>query len=334
MIASKSLYPASDVSLRTLPISRQQFLVGAAAMAAAAFAGAPAAATSAQGTDIHPVEIAPGVFVATGAHGVYAPANGGDISNKGFIIGDTAVAVVDTGGTARVGLELLRAIRALTDRPVGYVINTHMHPDHVLGNAAFRGEGVQFVGHHKLAAALSARAERYLSYNRDALGAEAFESTEIVLPTQPIETVTTIDLGGRQLRLEPHRTAHTDNDLTIRDSKTDVAFLGDLIFAGHVPTLDGSIRGWLTVLGEMGAKPARKIVPGHGPAAMDWQPAATPVIRYLDAVASDVRQAIKAGRTMRETIATAAQSERGAWELFDEFHGRNVSAAFAELEWE
>lgn len=279
-------------------------------------------------------EIAGGVFVHRGVHGVYTPENIGDISNCGFIVGRDAVAVIDTGGTALFGARLREAVRTVTNRPIGYVINTHMHPDHVLGNAAFRSDNTAFVGHHKLAAALAARAERYLAYNRAEVGEAGFAGTEIVLPTQAVETTRDIDLGGRVITLEAQRTAHTDNDLTVRDHATGTVFMGDLVFAEHVPTIDGSIRGWIALLEGLSKVPAARIVPGHGPVQMPWPSAAEPLQRYLDAVARDVRKAIRDGRTLSEAVASAAQEERGHWELFDRYHARNVSAAFAELEWE
>lgn len=289
-----------------------------------------AAAKTAEGV----AEVAPGIFVHRGRHGVYTPENAGDICNTGFVIGTDAVAVIDTGGTARLGSTLREQIRALTDRPIRFVVNTHMHPDHVLGNAAFRADRPQFVGHHKLAAALSARAERYLAYNKTAVGDDLFAGTEIVLPTLPVAQRIEIDLGGRQLILEPRPTAHTDNDLTVFCQTTGTLFTGDLVFSGHVPTLDGSLRGWIALLARLAGEPVARIVPGHGPATMDWPAAAAPIQRYLDAVAAGVRQAIRQGHTMSAAIATVAQDERARWELFDEFHGRNISAAFAELEWE
>jgi quinoprotein relay system zinc metallohydrolase 2 len=279
-------------------------------------------------------EIAPGVYVHQGHHALFSPENGGDISNAGFIVGHEAVAVVDTGGSAHVGAALRAAIRAVTDLPIRYVINTHMHPDHVFGNAAFADDAPAFVGHAKLARGLAARSERYLAINKELMGEAAFAGTRIILPTVVVEDRMTIDLGGRTIELEAEKTAHTDNDVIVRDTATGTVFLGDLLFSEHVPTLDGSIRGWLALMERLTAVPAQRVVPGHGPPSMPWPDAAKPLQRYLNTVATDVRRLIKENRTLSEATETAGLSEKDAWLLFEDYHKRNVSAAFAELEWE
>jgi quinoprotein relay system zinc metallohydrolase 2 len=222
----------------------------------------------------------------------------------------------------------------VTDKPIRYVINTHMHPDHVFGNAAFKEDNPTFVGHYKLARGLGSRAERYLAINKQMLGEEAFEGIEIIVPTLAVEDSLKLDLGGRTLVLETQATAHTDNDLTVTDTATDTLFLGDLLFSAHVPTLDGSITGWLALIDELGRREAARVVPGHGPHAMALPEALQPEQRYLAAITADVRQLIKDGKTLEEAIRTAGFSERDAWKLFDQYHVRNVTAAFAELEWE
>lgn len=314
-----------------MTLDRRRLVVTAAAFVAAPRLRVLAAPTP---STLALAEIAPGVHVHRGRHALFAPDNAGDIANTGFIIGREAVAVVDTGGSASVGKALLAAIRSVTSLPVRYVINTHMHPDHVLGNAAFRGEGVAFVAHHKMARGLAARAERYLAVNRGLLGEEAFAGTEIVLPTLAIQARHELDLGGRRLVLEPRPTAHTDNDLTVRDEASGTLFMGDLLFAEHVPTIDGSIRGWLTLLEGLEGESAARVVPGHGPPALTWPEAARPLKRYLGAVADDVRRMIKDGRPLAEASLSAAASEAQHWQMFADYHARNVSAAFAELEWE
>ena len=279
-------------------------------------------------------EIAPGVFVHQGRYEIQSPENRGDMANASFVVGSEAVAVIDTLGSAILGRELRDAIRAVTDKPVRYVINTHMHPDHVFGNAAFKEDAPAFVGHHKLARGLASRADRYLAINKQMLGEEAFQGIEIVLPTVAVEDSLTLDLGGRSLVCETQRTAHTDNDLTITDTATDTLFLGDLLFSVHVPTLDGSIKGWLALLDELSRRQAARVVPGHGPHAMELPEALEPEQHYLAAIAADVRKLIKDGKTLEDATKIAGFSERDAWKLFDQYHVRNVTAAFAELEWE
>src|SRR3954464_9426787 len=98
-----------------------------------------AAATSGLGADRPaplPVrEIAEGVFVYEAPYALASPRNTGAIANAGFIVGEHCVAVIDTEGSYLAGRSLLAAIEARTALPLCYVINTHFHPDHVLGNA-------------------------------------------------------------------------------------------------------------------------------------------------------------------------------------------------------
>src|ERR1700757_3203002 len=107
-------------------------------------------------------EIAPGVFVHNGVHEEASAANEDAIANIGFIIGYEAVAVIDPGGSFVEGSALRAAIRAHTDRPIRYVILTHVHPDHILGAAVFRDDHPDFIGHAKLPGPLARRGDYYL----------------------------------------------------------------------------------------------------------------------------------------------------------------------------
>jgi quinoprotein relay system zinc metallohydrolase 2 len=278
-------------------------------------------------------EVAAGIYVHAGVHEEPAAANRGDVANIGFIVGERCVAVIDTGASLAVGQSLRAAVRAVTPLAVCFVINTHVHPDHILGNAAFREDHPTFVGHAKLPAAMAAKGPIYQRALVREIGSAA-EGSDLIAPGQTVVERSELDLGGRILELRAWKTAHTDNDLTVFDRATGTLWLSDLLFAERIPVLDGSIRGWLAAIAELSALPARHVVPGHGSLNLPWPQALAPQQVYLATLAADIRRALTEGQTLARTVETAAAAERGKWLLFDKYNRRNAAAAYAELEWE
>jgi quinoprotein relay system zinc metallohydrolase 2 len=278
-------------------------------------------------------KIAPGVYVHHGAHKDLAPHYGGDICNISFVVGEKGVAVIDTGGSPVVGSQLRKAIRKVTKKPILYVINTHVHPDHALGNAAFKQDHPIFVGHSKLSDTMAQRKEIYLRNQTEWVGADA-AGTELIPPTLTISTTDELDLGGRTLRLTAYPVAHSPSDLSVFDSASNTLWTGDLLFIERAPSVDGDVPVWLDVIEQLRAAKATHTVPGHGSVSANGGAALDDEKRYLTALLADVRNAIKQGRSMEETIETAAQSEKDKWLLFDTTNRRNVARIFPMLEWE
>ncbi len=279
-------------------------------------------------------EVHEGVFVHRGAISDAAPDNLGDIANTGFIVGDTSIAVVDAGGSRQIGEKMYRAIRQRSDLPISHVILTHMHPDHVLGASVFSDIGATIVGHGDLTRALNDRARTYLRRFGSLIGKRAFIGTQIIVPDVGVAEKMTIDLGNRVLVLQSWPQSHSGTDVTVLDTGSGILFTGDLVFHGHLPTLDGSLKGWQAVLTALSEMPVTRIVPGHGGPVLKWPRASVAMQRYLSVLERDTRAAIKTGATLGAAVETIAASEKRHWQLFELYNPRNATVAYTELEWE
>jgi quinoprotein relay system zinc metallohydrolase 2 len=278
-------------------------------------------------------EVSSGIYVHFGEHQFPNTKNHGAVANIGFIVGQSCVAVIDTGGNPNQGLALKKAIEKTTKTPICYVINTHVHPDHIYGNIAFKQPGVKFIGHKKLARAMSARGQFYNDRSTDLLGIK-LTAKHVIPPDQSVKKQMTIDLGGRKLVLTAHPTAHTDNDLTVFDKQTNTLWMSDLLFLEHIPVIDGSLKGWLKELKRMEKIDYKYVVPGHGPLVTDWPKSLQAEKNYLQLLLTDIRKMIKKGQFIEQAVKQVGYSEKDKWKLFHQFHKRNVTTSFAELEWE
>ncbi|HEU5294805.1 MAG TPA: quinoprotein relay system zinc metallohydrolase 2 [Burkholderiaceae bacterium] len=306
----------------------------AAVALVALFSGAAARADEAAVTA---QRLAPGVYHVAGHIAPWGPQFAGRVANSGFVIGERCIAVIDAGGSPTAARALLAAIRGISELPLCYVIATHVHPDHVMGTDALAdanasGGGPQLVGHARLAASLAARAPYYLrAMQRDFAAADIARG--VAAPAIAVQDRLELNLGGRTLTLRAWPTAHTDSDLTVLDRASGTLWLGDLAFVGHLPVLDGKLLGWRGVLHELRAVQAKRAVPGHGPPIDDWPAGLQPTEAYLAQLERDVRQAVRDGLSLSEAVARLGDAAPDGWLLTQEFHRRNVTAAYAELEW-
>lgn len=285
--------------------------------------------------DVAFTRIAEGVFVRKGVHDEAAASNRGGIANIGLVVGEDAAALIDAGGSPADARALVAAARAVTDRPIEWVILTHMHPDHTLGAGVLADLGARVVGHPRLARAFAARRDTYLEAYARLLGPN-FDAAEIDFAIEEAPAV--IDLGGRSLELSTHATAHTDNDLMVFDRRNGVLLMGDLLFVDHMPAVDGSIRGWLAIKDALAShfegRAPTALVPGHGPVKVDWPDAFAPQEAYLNGLSDGAKRALDTGETLLDLLDAPPPPEGGEWLLEEAFHLRNLSSAYKEFEWD
>jgi len=279
-------------------------------------------------------QVAQGIYVHQGPVELPNRYNHDEIANIGFIVGKECVAVIDSGGNPAQGQLLKQAIKKVTTVPICYVINTHVHPDHIFGNRAFQNiANIKFVGHAKLSRAMSARGPFYIARSVEQTAVN-LTIKDTIPPDLMVMKELVLDLGGRSLLLKAHPTAHTDNDLSVYDKKTNTMWLSDLLFVSHLPVLEGNLNGWLAEIEQLEKQKFNVVIPGHGTIDRDWPASLQPEKQYLYTLAKLVREKIRQGVYLEDVLNDITLSNQQHWKLFNAFHKKNLSSAYAELEWE
>ena len=258
-----------------------RLVTAAALMTLAAGAGAQEPAIS-----FEAVEAAPGihVFEAVGGFG------GGSAS---VFAGDDYVVLIDDV-MVPTAPALLEAVGEVVGRPVDFVINTHVHGDHVGGNALLAGEGSVVVAHDNLRKRLAATPA-------DAGG-------EAGLPTLTFSESVTLHVNGQELFVYHTPAAHTDGDAVIHFRDANVIHAGDVFFSYAFPFIDldsgGTVAGFLAAQNAIlaMADDDTVIIAGHGKLVSTKADLQAAVDMLLDA-RSRVRKRVNEGMSIDEVLA-------------------------------
>ncbi|KAB2970792.1 MBL fold metallo-hydrolase [Zoogloea sp.] len=249
-----------------------------------------------------PQAVAPDVYVFVGKTEDFDTRNGGNIVNTGFIVAPQGVVVIDTGPSLRYGRQMREAIARVTDKPVLMAINTHHHPDHVLGNQAFSDVPVGSLAEVQRGIASEGNA---FAENLFRMSGDWMAGTEVVVPTRTLQAGP-LELGGRRLRVLA-LDGHTGADLALFDENSGVLFAGDLVFNHRAPTTPHArVARWLASLDTLEAMLAgggvKVLVPGHGPVSRDAAPIRS-TRDWLAWLSGSLRQAAAEGLDMNEVLA-------------------------------
>jgi glyoxylase-like metal-dependent hydrolase (beta-lactamase superfamily II) len=238
------------------------------------------------------IPVKDGIYMLAGVEG----STGG---NVGLSIGSDGIAMIDNGYSNV--LEILRAeVAKLSDQPIDYLINTHVHGDHIGNNAALGDNGTRIISHENLRSSLNDKG----TYN----GTEYVAAKKSALPTITFADRMTLHINGDAAKIIHFSDAHTDGDAVIYFQRANVIHAGDILFNTLFPYIDrdngGSLKGVITALKEISkiADAETKIIPGHGPLA-DKQDVDKTVAMLEDAAAL-VSELIAAGKSDDEILET------------------------------
>lgn len=271
--------------------------------------------------------LAPGVWVVEGANADFAPANGCNIINTGFIATGAGVLVVNTGPSRRYGEQLRALIAKTTPEPVVQVLHLNLHPDYFLGNQAFAD-----VPRRATATTRAGIARESAAYetNLYRLCGDWMKGTETLAPDGDVQPGPFV-LGTRRFTLHEWR-GHTASDLVLVDERSGTVFAGGLVFAERVPTTPhAELPAWLASLDRVAALGARVLVPSHGPVdrGIDGIDGTRRYLRWLD---TRFDAWARQGWDLNEVLRGPVPAEFRGWAAFGTEYLRNATHLYPGYE--
>lgn len=301
----------------------------------ALFAGAAIAAPATEADyPLRAEPVAPNVYaVISPARDFPSPGNKGWNSNAAFAVTGQGVLLVDSGSSETIGRALRKTIAGITTQPVRWIVNTHGHADHWLGNAAFADLRPEIIASSAVRERIEKEGgmwvERFAAMTQGATG-----RSRILGPTQVYDAPAAIDFGGLKAELIPSGNAHSSGDLIVWLPGEKVLVGGDVLYVERAPaTFDARIEPWIAILGDLEVRGPKRVIPGHGPVA---DGAAVVRLRsYLEDLWRVVAEGYEAGQADFEIVPRArevmARHKRDFPDL-DTRLGESVSHVYLQVE--
>ena len=286
------------------------------------------------GVQLETRELGPGVYALL--------SNQPPVDNSGFVVGNRGVLVIDAHINGAMARQIQAAVRAVTDKPILYLVNTNAHGDHTFGNYAFPAE-TKIVAQRETAAAM-----RHFEQEKNMLLAtvngdrSVFADVELRLPDVTFETFLSLDLGGRVVELHHFGPGNTPGDTVVYVPETKTAWTGNLILgAGSIPwAIEGNAPAYLETVARMAARLDIKTIVGGHILIASGDILGT-YLRYLSGHIAAVQAAVRDGRSLEQTLAGLPLDEvylppadsplAPARPVFQGFHRWNVKKTYLEL---
>lgn len=212
-----------------------------------------------------PKVVSPGVYaVITPTRDLPNPENRGWNSNSAFVVTGEGVLVVDTGSSTAIGAALRDAIATVTDQPVRWIVNTHGHGDHWLGNAAFAAPQLEIIASPQVKARIEQEGTTWIE-RFDRMTGGATGDSAMLAPTTLVSERTRRRFADVEVEIIPSGDSHSPGDLLLWLPRQQVLIAGDVVYSDRMPsTNDSNLRQWRELLSELIAMQPAVVIPGHG----------------------------------------------------------------------
>jgi len=279
---------------------------------------------------LEPKEVSTNVWCFFGALEGPTKENAGNMVNSCYIKTNDGYLVMDTGPSYQFAKQSYEAMQKIENLPVNYVVNSHEHDDHWLGNDFYKQKfGTYLIGPESINSNYK-DGDKTRMYK--VLPANAIEGTRIIKLDKTPKEPYTLNIGGEEFKIIPMDTqAHTGDDIFIYMPKRKVLFAGDLVMNGRITSnRHGSVIGQLKALAMMKKLDWNIMVPGHGfitdATAMDEAEL------YFNLTKERVLKAIEEGVDATKINEVVKLIEFKDKAMYDILNPQNIAGAFEELE--
>ena len=275
----------------------------------------------------------PGTEIVELEAGVYARLHEG-LTNAGIIIGDDSVLVIDSLRVPSFARDLIQDVKTITEKPIGFVIDTHSHWDHSWGNEEFPEATI--IGHKNCSAEMidmewnEEWRTKVVSSNDP--WSEEGNLVNITPPNMTFETSMQLYFGGREIDLKYFGRAHTSGDIYIHLPKEKIVFTGDVAQDGGVPYLgDCYPADWPETDNQLASLPIERFMSGHGP--IGDHNALVEAKDFIHTLVGSVKHAIADGQDSLQAskyVINEMSPKYGDWRSFDRI-GENLPSVYDKL---
>jgi cyclase len=246
-----------------------------------------------------------------------------DGSNSVFLVTADGVLVIDTRTHPVEGRDLLDRIRKVTDKPIRWVINSHFHGDHHMGNPAFKELGATFVAHEETARLMQQVQPKEMTRRIEGFKTRGYDPAEVklVLPDATFDSKMTIHLGGREIRLFYLGPGQQAGDTFVAFPHARLLFTPGAFARHSMPNMafTPSVDNWIKVLDQVAMMDVDAILPAHGDVATRAD------VKELAAMLADeyttVKDAVNRGVGLDQAVTTLTFPQYRDWRNYGRLQG-------------